>query len=138
MSHSSGWVHLFPEGKVNYEPLDKQPILPFRWGISRLIMESHRDAIVLPIYHMGMFFLLVSFSLIIIGMDDVLPQNSHIPRLFKRVTVGFGEPVDVKELLKSHGQTYHHEHEIRSALTQDLWQRMDNLRIEVEKEHVKV
>lgn len=35
---------------MNYE---KNPLLPFRWGVGRLIMESRRLPVVIPIYHIG-------------------------------------------------------------------------------------
>ena len=56
MTMISGWLHVFPEGKVNYE---REPaVLPFRWGLGRLIMDSERLPVVVPIYHIGIHILL--------------------------------------------------------------------------------
>ncbi|KAJ2522000.1 Lyso-phosphatidylcholine acyltransferase [Coemansia sp. RSA 2049] len=75
------WVHVFPEGRVNQDP----ELLRFKWGVSRMIMESDRTPIVIPMY----------FS----GMSSVLPlgQPSPIPRLnpFKNnLYVKAGDPID--------------------------------------------
>ncbi|KAI8912681.1 endocardial fibroelastosis 2 [Gorgonomyces haynaldii] len=45
------WIHIFSEAKVNNNP---QELLPFRWGIARLVLESKEPPIVVPFYHRGM------------------------------------------------------------------------------------
>lgn len=50
---SGGWVHIFPEGKVNEHYLTTRQMLPFKWGIGRLIMESKIPPIIIPIFHIG-------------------------------------------------------------------------------------
>ncbi|KAI8320224.1 Phospholipid/glycerol acyltransferase, partial [Martensiomyces pterosporus] len=44
------WVHVFPEGKVN----QGQQLIRFKWGVGRLIMESERTPIVVPMFHDGL------------------------------------------------------------------------------------
>lgn len=40
------WIHLFPEGKVNAT----KSLLPFRWGVGKLIADGSRQPLVLPMY----------------------------------------------------------------------------------------
>lgn len=44
-----GWIHLFPEGRVN----EKKENIRYKWGVARLIMDLKVPPIVLPIYHRG-------------------------------------------------------------------------------------
>ena len=44
------WVHVFSEGRVN----QLRTLLPFRWGVGRLVMESPVPPIVVPFWHSGM------------------------------------------------------------------------------------
>lgn len=49
-------VHIFPEGYVNQPNAphgSHHALLRFRWGISRLLLESSPDVHVLPIYIRG-------------------------------------------------------------------------------------
>ncbi|ORZ34886.1 acyltransferase-domain-containing protein, partial [Catenaria anguillulae PL171] len=43
------WVHIFPEGRVHQE----DTMLPFKWGVGRLIIDSKLPPLVVPIYHQG-------------------------------------------------------------------------------------
>ena len=47
---ASGWVHIYPEGKVNTDPTT---MLRFKWGLGRLIMEADVPPFVVPMYHAG-------------------------------------------------------------------------------------
>eukprot|EP00238_Polyblepharides_amylifera_P000963 CAMPEP_0196573732 /NCGR_PEP_ID=MMETSP1081-20130531/3591_1 /TAXON_ID=36882 /ORGANISM="Pyramimonas amylifera, Strain CCMP720" /LENGTH=178 /DNA_ID=CAMNT_0041891553 /DNA_START=225 /DNA_END=761 /DNA_ORIENTATION=- len=51
-----GWLHVFPEGKVNREP--GGPLLPFKWGVGKIICDAaaggHETPLVLPFYHRNM------------------------------------------------------------------------------------
>ncbi|KAI8910133.1 acyltransferase-domain-containing protein, partial [Gorgonomyces haynaldii] len=73
------WVHLFPEARVNENPKE---MLPFKWGVGRLVMESQEPPIVVPFYHTG--------------MQQVLPLQDGWSwlRVGKQVDVVFGEPID--------------------------------------------
>ncbi|KAJ3345296.1 hypothetical protein HDU91_007400 [Kappamyces sp. JEL0680] len=77
--NANGWVHLFPEGKVNEQPNE---LLPFKWGVARLVRESRLPPIVVPIYHRG--------------MNDILPTTHRWNRLHfnKQLDVAIGDPLD--------------------------------------------
>jgi monolysocardiolipin acyltransferase len=84
------WVHIFPEGKCN---LDTKSLLPFKWGIARLIMESKNPVVCLPFYHHG--------------MGEILPVKEWRKgfNLYQNLHVEFGQPVDfgradMKEMFK--------------------------------------
>ncbi|TPX69813.1 hypothetical protein SpCBS45565_g02171 [Spizellomyces sp. 'palustris'] len=76
--NKNGWVHIFSEGRVNQE----STMLPFRWGIARLIMELSQPPIVVPFWHKG--------------LESVMPENTkfYFPRPNKEVILAFGEPID--------------------------------------------
>ncbi|GAB4819261.1 hypothetical protein N2152v2_006307 [Parachlorella kessleri] len=79
------WLHIFPEGKVNYTG----QLAPLRWGVGKIICDAigrhgAKDPVVLPLYHSG--------------MGEVLPKNSTLPRWGKQVTVVVGQPVDLSDL----------------------------------------
>ncbi|KAJ3219521.1 hypothetical protein HK099_004663 [Clydaea vesicula] len=76
------WIHIFSEGRVN----QSSEMLRFKWGISRLIMESKIPPLIIPFYHTG--------------IDKLLPLKSYIPRMNNEVKIAFGNPIDSKILLK--------------------------------------
>ncbi|GJQ79523.1 putative transferase, partial [Trypoxylus dichotomus] len=79
--NKGSWVHVFPEGKVNMTKENMR----LKWGVGRMIFESLVTPIVIPIWH--------------IGMDDVLPNEPpYYLRLFKKLTLNFGNPIDFSEL----------------------------------------
>ncbi|XP_014204351.1 tafazzin homolog isoform X2 [Copidosoma floridanum] len=76
------WVHVFPEGKVNMYKEN----LRFKWGIGRLILESPKVPLIIPIVHLG--------------MDQILPNEPpYIIRTKKKVTLHYGDPIDLNELI---------------------------------------
>ena len=116
------WVHVYPEGRVNDNGAE-QPLLPLRWGVGRLVTECQDERpIVIPIYHMG--------------MDKVLPNvKPYVPRLFQRVTVCVGEPIDMDEVLrKTEGLDVE---ERRKAITEEVEEALRRLRKETEIHHAK-
>ncbi|KAI8589199.1 acyltransferase-domain-containing protein [Geranomyces variabilis] len=76
----NGWIHIFPEGKVNQ--LREQ--LPYRWGVGRLILESPQPPLVLPIWHRG-------FEA---AMPEDAPDGRYYPRPGKELVVAVGEVMD--------------------------------------------
>jgi monolysocardiolipin acyltransferase len=76
--HRKGWVHLFPEAKVNVE---YWKLLQFRWGVGHLIHKSKLKPIVVPFYHKG--------------MGDIRPEKYKWGlKVGKELKVIFGPPVD--------------------------------------------
>ncbi|WFD36626.1 Lyso-phosphatidylcholine acyltransferase [Malassezia cuniculi] len=75
------WIHIFPEGGVNPEPPSQ--MRRFKWGVSRLILESSVLPIVIPIY--------------LTGFDHVMPETRSFPRFVPRpgadISVTFGAPL---------------------------------------------
>ncbi|KAJ3300478.1 hypothetical protein HK104_000063 [Borealophlyctis nickersoniae] len=94
------WVHIFPEGKVH----QGDAILPFKWGVARLIMESKTPPIVIPWLHesggsVRFIHRHITRHLtiaLIIGMETVLPEGAaaYIPKLFQRIHIAVGDPID--------------------------------------------
>lgn len=118
------WVQIFPEAKVTLEPVR------LKWGIGRMIAECVNEPIVLPYWHCG--------------MDDVYPTLKpswlpswvpRMPRVGKKVTVLFGEPIryhDVLERCRSEGAC---EMLTRKALTDVVEESLYKLKVEAEKLH---
>jgi monolysocardiolipin acyltransferase len=79
--NENGWIHLFPEGKVNCGP----SLLKFRWGVARLIRECKEPPLVLPFYHRG--------------MGEILPLKEYKKgfNLNKDLKVLFGDLIDFED-----------------------------------------
>ncbi|KAI2638257.1 acyltransferase [Xylaria nigripes] len=79
------WVHVFPEACVHQHP--KMFMRYFKWGMSRMILESEPMPDVLPIF--------------IDGTQKIMPEDREFPRFLPRfgVTfkVAFGELVDTEK-----------------------------------------
>ncbi|KAI8143477.1 acyltransferase-domain-containing protein, partial [Fennellomyces sp. T-0311] len=43
--NENGWIHIFPEARVN----QTTSMIRFKWGVGRIIMESDRCPIVIPV-----------------------------------------------------------------------------------------
>ncbi|KAJ9639507.1 Lyso-phosphatidylcholine acyltransferase [Coniosporium tulheliwenetii] len=78
------WLHIFPEGKV-HQKRDKT-MRYFKWGVSRLILESEPVPEMVPIW--------------IEGFDTVMHESRtfprFVPRVGKEISVSFGEAVDME------------------------------------------
>ncbi|KAI3413508.1 hypothetical protein GPALN_010998 [Globodera pallida] len=73
--NTNGWVHIFPEGRVTREQLR------IKWGIGRLIAESNKPPMLLPIW--------------VRGMENVWTTRApYRPRFWKTVEVSIGDPID--------------------------------------------
>lgn len=77
------WLHIFPEGRVNVD----QEFIRFKWGIGRIIYDLPVTPIVVPMWH--------------IGMEDILPNTQpYYFRVRKVITLNFGSPIEVSDLVK--------------------------------------
>ncbi|KAF2875351.1 hypothetical protein BDV95DRAFT_564967 [Massariosphaeria phaeospora] len=76
------WVHIFPEGMIHQK--DDRTMRYFKWGVSRLILESDPMPDIVPMW--------------IEGPDQVMHETRtfprFIPRPFQNVSITFGEKLD--------------------------------------------
>jgi monolysocardiolipin acyltransferase len=86
LSRKHSWVHIFPEGRVHQHP--KKTLRYFKWGVSRLILESEPLPDIIPIF--------------IDGNQEVMHESRSwprfIPRAGKNIRIAFGEKVDGEEI----------------------------------------
>ncbi|KAL1796603.1 hypothetical protein ACET3X_005143 [Alternaria dauci] len=86
LSRRHAWVHIFPEGMIHQT--ENRIMRYFKWGVSRLILESEPMPDIVPIF--------------IEGFDDIMHETRtfprFIPRPFKNVRVTFGEKLDAEEV----------------------------------------
>lgn len=98
------WLHYFPEGKVIQY---KDEIFRLKWGIGRLLMETHSKTTVLPIFLKGF---------------DLMKPNDLLPRFNHDLEIVIGDPVCSSDILKATDHVID-ENERRSLITkyiQDL------------------
>jgi monolysocardiolipin acyltransferase len=85
LNRRHGWIHIFPEGRVHQK--EDKTMRYFKWGVSRLILESEPCPDVVPIW--------------IEGLDQVMHEERKFPRFlprpFRRTSITFGEKLDVEE-----------------------------------------
>ncbi|XP_073812544.1 tafazzin, phospholipid-lysophospholipid transacylase isoform X2 [Musca autumnalis] len=114
------WVHVFPEGKVNMTKEEMR----LKWGVGRIIYESPKVPIILPMWHEG--------------MDEVLPNvEPYILKWGKKVTLNIGKPIDLNDFiddLKCRGVP---EPEARKLITDKIQEVFHHLRLETEELHKK-
>jgi monolysocardiolipin acyltransferase len=81
-SRKYSWIHIFPEGRVHQHPT--KSLRYFKWGISRLILESEPLPEIIPIF--------------IDGNQEVMHEAREFPRFIPRpgkdIKIAFGESVD--------------------------------------------
>lgn len=79
----ASWVHVFPEACCHQSP--DSSLRYFKWGVSRLILESDPAPEFIPMF--------------IHGTQDVMPEDrgfpEFLPRIGKSIRVVIGEPTDV-------------------------------------------
>jgi len=80
------WVHVFPEGMIHQT--EHRIMRYFKWGVSRLILESDPMPDIVPMF--------------IEGFDDIMHETRtfprFIPRPFQNVRVTFGEKLNAEEV----------------------------------------
>ncbi|XP_037827570.1 tafazzin homolog [Lucilia sericata] len=114
------WVHVFPEGKVNMTKEEMR----LKWGVGRIIYESSKVPIIIPMWHEG--------------MDDVLPNvEPYILKWGKRVTVNIGKPIDMNDFINDLKSRNVPEPEARKLITDKIQEVFHNLRLETEELHKK-
>lgn len=76
------WIHIFPEGRVHQHP--DRTLRYFKWGVSRLILESEPVPEIVPIF--------------IDGNQEIMHESRTFPRFLpragKNVRIVFGESID--------------------------------------------
>jgi monolysocardiolipin acyltransferase len=86
MNRKHSWVHIFPEGRVHQHP--NKSLRYFKWGVSRLILESEPMPEIVPIF--------------IDGNQDIMHESRtfprFIPRVGKNVRIAFGESIDGEKI----------------------------------------
>ncbi|RDW65299.1 hypothetical protein BP5796_09991 [Coleophoma crateriformis] len=81
-SRKHSWVHIFPEGRVHQHP--QKTLRYFKWGVSRLILESEPLPEIVPMFIDG--------HQEVMAADRTWPR--FVPRAGKNIKVVFGESVD--------------------------------------------
>lgn len=80
------WVHIFPEGRVHQHP--NKTMRYFRWGVSRLILESEPLPEIIPIF--------------IDGNQDVMHESrgfpTFLPRPCQTIKIAFGDSIDGEKI----------------------------------------
>ncbi|KAJ1845737.1 Lyso-phosphatidylcholine acyltransferase [Coemansia sp. RSA 2703] len=119
------WVHVFPEGRVN----QGAEMLRFKWGVGRMVMESERVPIVIPMF--------------IRGMREVLPlrQKVPLPRPSPFTSVFYmrvGDPIDFTSELREWKQKRAFmstieekealDEAVRIAIVDRMWNSLDDLK----------
>ncbi|KAI3659203.1 hypothetical protein MP638_000484 [Amoeboaphelidium occidentale] len=129
-----GWVNVFPEGKVNPDP---DTLLPFRWGVGRLLMDTaqhfkddpSKQPYFVPIY--------------LYGLEHVKPLGAWFLSFGKNVTISFGDPVPfgerVVEFTKAHiaeNIKLDREAFVRHKLTESVYNEMLKLKYLTKEHHL--
>lgn len=79
------WLHVFPEGCIHQHP--DLSLRYFKWGMSRLILETEPMPDVLPIFIDGTQHI----------MSEARTFPRFLPRINARFRIAFGEPMDTEE-----------------------------------------
>lgn len=82
LNRRHSWIHIFPEGRIHQK--EDQTMRYFKWGVSRLILESEPCPDVVPIWMEGPQDV----------MDEARTFPRPLPRPFKRISITFGDKID--------------------------------------------
>lgn len=84
LSNRHAWVHVFPEGLIHQHP--ERQMRYFKWGVARLILEAEPMPDMVPMF--------------IDGTSEVMHEDRgfprFVPRAGKKITVAFGDKVDME------------------------------------------
>ncbi|ELU03197.1 hypothetical protein CAPTEDRAFT_153654 [Capitella teleta] len=113
------WVHIFPEGAVNMENVYQR----LKWGVGRMIAESERTPLIVPMWH--------------VGMDDLRPNKEGHTRIHrgKHVTLLVGEYINVDDLIAEMRSAKDTPQAIRKAITDKIQENLFALRKQAEELH---
>jgi monolysocardiolipin acyltransferase len=110
-----GWVHLFPEGRINYTG----KLGHLRWGIGKVFCDAveatGRAPRILPFYHSG--------------MGRVMPRRARLPRVGNDVDVVVGDVIKMEDLAIRCGK----EGEDQTCVWKDIASRVAEALRELEK-----
>jgi monolysocardiolipin acyltransferase len=85
LTRRHSWIHIFPEGRIHQE--ENRTMRYFKWGVSRLILESEPCPDVVPIW--------------LEGVDQIMHETRTFPRFlprpFKDVSITFGKKLDTEK-----------------------------------------
>lgn len=113
------WVHVFPEGRVNMT----KELIRLKWGVGRMVYESPTVPLIIPMWHEG--------------TDTVLPNEPpYYLRVGKKVTLVYGEPIDLSVLVRDLKQRKATEIEARKAITDAIQNELMKLKEKTEKIHL--
>ena len=91
-------------------------------GIGQLIAEAKITPTVIPFYHFG--------------MDSILPNKSpYIPKLFQKLTVLVGDPIDFRSILEAQDKTKRNAVLLRRQITDIIQVKMAELKMQAEVLH---
>ena len=99
----TGWVHLFPEGRI-WQGTTVGGTDPYlRWGVGKMVAAAKVTPAILPYVH--------------VGMASVLPHSkannrliSAVPSYGQTVSIKVGRPVEVDDLLHEFWTLHRHEY----------------------------
>eukprot|EP01060_Flectonema_neradi_P012659 TRINITY_DN1941_c0_g1_i1.p1 TRINITY_DN1941_c0_g1~~TRINITY_DN1941_c0_g1_i1.p1 ORF type:complete len:305 (+),score=25.35 TRINITY_DN1941_c0_g1_i1:123-917(+) len=110
------WCHIFPEAMCN----QTGKLMPFKWGVGKLIANTHEPPIVIPMAHRG--------------MDIMFPRDKTklYPR-FTNLKVITGDEVDVSEEWRRYRDaiTDAQRHEIYKQITTKIQTAVETLHNEL-------
>lgn len=85
----------------------EKEFIRLKWGVGRMIYESPKLPIIIPIWHEG--------------MDSVLPNTPpYYLRFGKKVTVNIGKPIQLSSLVQSLKERNVQEPEARKLITDKI------------------
>ncbi|KAI8983753.1 tafazzin [Pilobolus umbonatus] len=110
-----GWVHIYPEAKVNIEPR----MIRFKWGVGRISMEADLPPILIPIWHKG--------------MNRVKPLYGNPSfRIGQDVLLVFGDPIVYDDILDNWKKGKISRKEARMLITSRLYDALEHMKSEYE------